>query len=305
MKRKVINISGNTMMVTLPSKWVAKLGIKKGDELDIEEKENDLVVSTDAARPTKKKEYSVDIKNHIRTGGRYIVGLYRLGYDTMVIHYEDSDYLGKIPKEISENTIGMEIISQKKNSCVIKNLSVTKEQGLEDMIKRIWFLLLDMAKDIREALDKDDRETLKTIYLREKNVNKFSNYILRIIMQNTIMPADASHTLYFFIRYFENASDDLEIIASYYSEEKDRASEQFVKTFLSAVELLDSFYDLYYSYSDQKSESIILTCERLIKDIKSIDAGKHQLPLFSLHNMVSKVKRLVSTIIEMNILRLS
>ena len=45
MKRKVINISGNCMMVSLPAKWVAKHNIKKGDEVEVEEKAESLRTS--------------------------------------------------------------------------------------------------------------------------------------------------------------------------------------------------------------------------------------------------------------------
>ena len=38
MKRKLVQQGAATMMVSLPSKWIKKFGLKKGDEIDLEEK---------------------------------------------------------------------------------------------------------------------------------------------------------------------------------------------------------------------------------------------------------------------------
>ncbi len=44
MKRKVSLHGPSTLTVSLPSKWVKKYCIKKGDELDIEEKNSTLII---------------------------------------------------------------------------------------------------------------------------------------------------------------------------------------------------------------------------------------------------------------------
>jgi len=43
MKRKVSQIGPATLMVSLPSKWAKQFGVKKGSELEIEEKGNKLL----------------------------------------------------------------------------------------------------------------------------------------------------------------------------------------------------------------------------------------------------------------------
>lgn len=53
MKRKVIQMAGKTMVVSIPSDWVKKYGIKKGDELELEKKNRNIIIST-------KKDYSLN-----------------------------------------------------------------------------------------------------------------------------------------------------------------------------------------------------------------------------------------------------
>jgi len=46
MKRKIIQTAGKTMVVSLPSAWVKKYGIKKGEEVEVEERGAEISVST-------------------------------------------------------------------------------------------------------------------------------------------------------------------------------------------------------------------------------------------------------------------
>ena len=44
MIRKVNLIGPSSLMISLPSKWVRRLQVKKGDEIEVKEKGNSLVV---------------------------------------------------------------------------------------------------------------------------------------------------------------------------------------------------------------------------------------------------------------------
>jgi len=55
MRRKVIQIADSTQLVSLPRKWALKHGIKKGDELNIEEKGSELLVSVEKGEVKLKK----------------------------------------------------------------------------------------------------------------------------------------------------------------------------------------------------------------------------------------------------------
>ena len=53
MKRKAIQLASQTIVVSLPAKWVRQQGIKKGDEIDVEERGKELVIGN--KMPNKKK----------------------------------------------------------------------------------------------------------------------------------------------------------------------------------------------------------------------------------------------------------
>ncbi len=80
MRRKVIKQGHNTLTVTLPGKWVNKMGIKPGDELDVIDQDRGLLISTE--KGPNLSSITVDISDLTPALiWRYILSAYRAGYD--------------------------------------------------------------------------------------------------------------------------------------------------------------------------------------------------------------------------------
>ena len=47
MKRKIIKQGHNTLTITLPNKWAQRLNLKAGDEVDLVEKENSILINSE------------------------------------------------------------------------------------------------------------------------------------------------------------------------------------------------------------------------------------------------------------------
>ena len=65
MKRKIIQIADSTQLVSLPRKWSLKYNIKKGDEVEVEEQGNKLLVSTE--KGVELKSIEIDVTELDRT----------------------------------------------------------------------------------------------------------------------------------------------------------------------------------------------------------------------------------------------
>ncbi len=79
MRRSVIQLAGKTHVVSLPSKWIKKYGIKKGDELELEENNEKIVISKDSAKEIRSRE--IELNNYGAMARRVIGALYKKGYD--------------------------------------------------------------------------------------------------------------------------------------------------------------------------------------------------------------------------------
>jgi phosphate uptake regulator len=60
MKRKVIKQGHNTLTITLPNKWASRFNLAAGDEIDLNEKDNGLFISTEKHSEKKRAEFSLE-----------------------------------------------------------------------------------------------------------------------------------------------------------------------------------------------------------------------------------------------------
>ena len=80
MKRKVIQIANSTQLISLPRKWSQKYGVKKGDELEVEDDGSRIIISTEKAQELGNIE--VDISGADRDFLLFLIrSLYIKGYD--------------------------------------------------------------------------------------------------------------------------------------------------------------------------------------------------------------------------------
>lgn len=254
MKRSTIQLAGKTLVISLPSKWVKAYDIQKGDELDVEPNNDSLIVS--CQKNPALKSIKIDIsKANYSIAWHYIVAAYCKGFDEIEIAFENQAMKNNRDKtiirtadailRISEQLIGMEIVRQGKSSCLLKEVSKTQKEDFENILRRLFLVMLSIGEDGAEALKSRDAEALKNILLLENNVNKFSHYCLRIL--NKFFGAEKKD-LVFIIRALEIISDKCCFLIK---------NMKFDKIGLEIFRQLNlqlrEFYEVFYS---EKSEKI-------------------------------------------------
>ncbi|MBU3913379.1 MAG: AbrB/MazE/SpoVT family DNA-binding domain-containing protein, partial [Nanoarchaeota archaeon] len=122
MKRKAIQLAKQTIVVSLPSKWVKQQGIKKGDEIDVEERGSELVIGGRGKKEEKKIEIDISNLNN-RTTGWYLASLYKMGCDIIKIKYDNLSAVKTIGEIIKNAFIGFVIAEQNEKECTIRTVS--------------------------------------------------------------------------------------------------------------------------------------------------------------------------------------
>jgi phosphate uptake regulator len=190
MKRKIIQIADSTQLVSLPRKWSKKYNLTKGEELEIEEKGNSLLVKTEKGDKVCSAE--IDVSNLDRTSILYYMEiLYRMGYDEIHMKFSNQETehyrLGKkvsvisVIHYVSSRLIGMEIIQQKQNSVQLKSLQITSNKEFDTVVKRTFILLKDTSKDFIKGAENADDVLLQTIEEKHDSIARFISYGLRIL----------------------------------------------------------------------------------------------------------------------------
>src|SRR3989344_1846924 len=110
MKRKAIQLANQTIVVSLPAKWVRQQGIKKGDEIDLEEKGNQLIVAFKII-DKKEERAEIDVSNwNDRLIRLVLSGLNKKGFDEIVVKYDKSSTAKTLEELIKNLFTGFAIV---------------------------------------------------------------------------------------------------------------------------------------------------------------------------------------------------
>jgi len=255
MKRKLVQHGPTTLITSLPSKWVEKYSLKKGDEINIEEKGPILEISTEKSMAVRAQK--IDIR-HLSESlvWRYLLSLYRYGIDEIIVTHENQfDLLQKITDQL----IGFGIVKQENKVVTIKDLSGVSETDFSQVYRRCFFLLLDMAEQ-SHALHKK-KQSLEPIIQMDRNMNKYVDYCLRVLNKRGFTDPRKTSLYYHTITQLEYLGDLYSLIAKKKSKDLDDLKE--------INSLLRAFYELCFEYSDQKAQSIFLQRVKLEKSVKN------------------------------------
>jgi phosphate uptake regulator len=178
MKRKV-NLAGpTTLTVSLPSKWAKQHGIKKGDEIEVVEEGDKIIIST--SPQSTKKETTIIIPKVEDYLARFLYSPYVKGYDVINIKYDDAKVYDKI-LETSKLLMGFEIIENNPKSCRLVNISTKLEQNFDVLLGRLFLSGITFGKELLSRLKSDDWKNLRGLHEYELNVNRVSLFCRRVI----------------------------------------------------------------------------------------------------------------------------
>jgi len=305
MRRRVIQIANSTQLVSLPRKWALKYGIKKGDELVIEEKENHLVVSTNSDVELIKIE--VDISNLDRVSIIFCIqSLYRLGYDEIKIIFKNA--ITKSFRENKEENVlsiihyivnrltGFEIIQQKGNSCVIMDIQGIKGKEFDNVLKRIFLLWKDAYRDFVEGIRENKHELLESIEEKHDSITKFVSYCLRIINKSGYPQSNKSHIVYHIISNIDKTMD----VIKHASRDILKGNITLPKEGINILDIIcnsiELYYQNYYNFDMKKVNEISNNRTDVKNSIKKIAHKLNDSQIIVLEDMRSTMELLMDLI---------
>ncbi|MBW3011370.1 hypothetical protein KY326_04070, partial [Candidatus Woesearchaeota archaeon] len=189
MKRKLVKQGTATLTVSLPTSWTNKFRLKPGDEIDIEEISGDLFLRS--KKEFKIQKSKIDITDlPAALVHRYILSAYKKGSDEIDVVFTNSALKnmkdGKVSstarfvQEIVNNLVGVEVIDQGKSFVKIKQISEVSQEEFENILRRIFLLLLSMGEDAYEIISKRSRD-YSILLNKHDSIDKFVNYSIRLL----------------------------------------------------------------------------------------------------------------------------
>src|SRR3989338_4090083 len=130
MKRKIIRLGKTTLVASLPTKWTREFNLNRGDYLDVEERNGELILS--AKKISKETEKNLDFTKVSNTMLALLIlqATYNAGFDTISISHQPEIEEYRTRKKIKtskflqglvrEQYTGMEIIEQTEKKTIFK-----------------------------------------------------------------------------------------------------------------------------------------------------------------------------------------
>ncbi|MCK4520988.1 MAG: AbrB/MazE/SpoVT family DNA-binding domain-containing protein [Nanoarchaeota archaeon] len=183
MKRKLVKQGAATMMISLPAKWIKQFKLDKGDEVEIEPIDNNLLVSVGGIK--KKLETELNITNRTESSIRTLItNTYRLGYDRVKVYFNDKTSFDVLSNVVKTRLLGFDVIKKEKNQCIIESITEPSMEQFDVLFNKIFYNIVELFEIIEKRLNK--KETNMNYEEIEEKIQQYDNFCRRVIMKKNI-----------------------------------------------------------------------------------------------------------------------
>ncbi|MBI4438546.1 hypothetical protein HY640_01280 [Candidatus Woesearchaeota archaeon] len=252
MKRKVIQIAGSTHLISLPRAWTKRNNIQKGQELDVQE-EGDKVVVNSSSMPIVES-FDIDISRFNGMTSRCIQALYKRGIDELRVKFSKPESIRYVHAAINSDVVGFEILEQGQSHCVIKSVSGNTEE-FDSILRRTFLLLLAMSDEFLSVLKNEDYAHLKNVAFLEQTNNRFTTVLRRHINKNGKVKYSKTGPIYYIIEMLEKIADQYKYTCYYLNtnmEKGGKIRKELIDGVQKANSMVRDFYELFYKFDDEK-----------------------------------------------------
>ena len=254
-------------MISLPKSWINNNNIKKGDVIGLQQEKNNIILSANPNKEEPLKEITINIDNLDRISILYYIrSLYRKGYEIIRINFNNQtcihhktnevrNVISVIHEEVNR-LVGVEIIQQKQNKCVIKSISETSLKDFEIILRRIFLLLKDAMNDFIHGVETNNIFLVDTIEEKHNTISKFISYCLRILNQRGYKNPENAYQLYHIVASLDKVTDFIKYSAKYFLKNKTKFSKENKKILKTMSETLELYSELFYKFDINKVTEI-------------------------------------------------
>ena len=255
MKRKVIQIAESTQLVSLPRKWALQHNLKKGDEVEVIEDGESVVIR--AAKEARPETTTLNLTKAVRLAERYLIAAYRSGYDEVEVIYDNPIMLQRLQHTASSILMGFEIVSQGERTCVFRNISSSLSSEFDNVMRRVFFITLALAKSTYEAISQKRFDRLAEGMALETTNNKFTLFCQRLL--NKQGGGSYRRTTYLFLTVYqlEKIADHYKYVCDHVLKSKSKKIHpKTVKFFQQVNEFFNAYCELFYKFDPQRAEEL-------------------------------------------------
>lgn len=278
-----IQCSGNsTFLITLPKKWVERLGLKNGDNMNIIPVSDrtilfkpllDISIPVDRTPPYRIDMRGKDPEDVLRA----FTAAYLAGYDSIRLEMEENDIVSRDSIRFILSTFtGLDIIEEDSDHVIVRDLTVKGRFSFEQSVRRVHLIVRGMMKEIpdRKGGDAPNIEGLQERYAEIKRFHLLimKNYT-RISRDETEeeMKVHGALGYLLLVRCLERISRHVMRIGKYWdAAEKSMDVSGMNRINAAMVRILDQAMEAFNRGDLGMSDSLVNKCVDLARNIRAI-----------------------------------
>ncbi len=254
MKRKLIQMAGKTLVVSLPSDWVKKYGLKKGEEIDLNEEDRKIVLTT--KKSILHSSVSIDITNlNFSLIWRYIFAAYIKGADEIKIVYKDKQQK-ELAQQVADTLIGFALVKEQENFLLFKDVSGESTE-FDTILRRIFFMLSTLSQEGIEAIEKRDNSTLIGLKKKDFKINYLVNFCLRYLNKKGYSDYKKAYMLYSTIRNLEFLGDEYSEFFEKVGKERLTLGKEFIRILEDINKMFEDYHKVFYKFETENTIRIV------------------------------------------------
>jgi len=273
MKRKIIKQGHNTLTITLPKRWAENKGLKGGDEINIEEIDDELRISG----------HDIDVKRSLRvqskdlewySTAKLISACYELGLDKLYIELgkdkSSSWYHGKVSlvniiHKFTDRMIGYEVTSQTERKIQIENMSQPLVK-YDIIMAKMFSMVIQFLTNYIDIIEEGKEERFKEGDFQHDNITRFASLCIRLIHSDRTFSKTEQLNHCIIISLIDKSADFLRNVYRHTNLPDKKRTTKLCKTCISYVELLRSFY---FNYDIKKVNELDEIKGKIYKALKT------------------------------------
>jgi len=293
MKRKVVKQGTSTLTISLPSKWVKRFALNSGDEVYIEEKDNALLLSSQSPYAIDKK--AIDLTGLDPLVNRCILGAYHAGHDELKLIAPRDQSIAHYKQVIGELN-GFELVEEGQNYCILRDISGSSDKEFDNLYRRIFLLIKNMAEESAVLLKNQKRDELHAQIDKDREVNKFTNICLRHLNKRGYKEFTKTQSIFAVILRLEEIGDEYKELLGRVQRENIAFSPLLVKTFDEVTELFAQCYEFSFRQTKPRAVEIAKRYADMKIDLDEaltkVQDPQQLKVLFHLHTILDKTLRI-------------
>lgn len=253
MIRKVNKVGKDTLTVSLPSRWVKKQGLQKGDDLSVDEEAKSLILSL--AQP-KLKEKEIDLKEFDFQFTKLVLNnFYRMGYERLIIYFQTVEQYQVIQELANNHFLGFEILKKTKDKCIVENIAEPGEEKAEKLLRIIFLNIIESFATLVEDLKNEEHTLLILMDKQFEKTDQLVNFCLKTTKKYDL--SDSSYLKYLLIQYLLVLEGELRHLYKYIQNHKTgKVKHEIIAAAEEALKVFKEYHECFYAKDLNKLDKV-------------------------------------------------